>query len=368
MTQQRPVEVGTIATMLNDRIDVLVCELLPAGRQDGAEYCVGDVTGAPGDSLRVRLTGAKAGVWKDFGLDALPEHQGDALDLVAQVRFRGDKKLAIRWARGWLGLDAIDPNSIPAMQAEALQKRARRQEDASAAARKMRGRAQQLFLEALPFGNSPSEAYSLARGIDWRSLGHYPGSLRHHPGCWNVEAQRKLPCLLQAVVAADGAFLTVHRTWLERGRDGVWRKAPLADPKMTYSPYAGGCVHLWKGASGKRWAEAVPGEELVIGEGYEDVGTAVTACPEYRAAVAVSGSNMAGLVLPAAIKGVILLQQNEDNAAASSGWDRTIAAYHDRGLGVRVVDLPPAVKDINELQMMSRGDGRPDDLQGRVRA
>ena len=44
----------------------IVSYLLPQGKKTGSEWKAGSVTGEPGGSLSVRLTGAKAGVWKDF--------------------------------------------------------------------------------------------------------------------------------------------------------------------------------------------------------------------------------------------------------------------------------------------------------------
>ena len=85
----RPVhDIRAIVGMLAQRIDDLVVELLPAGRRDGAEWRCGSVAGEPGQSLGVHLRGAKAGIWADF---SSPQDRGDALDLVAAVRFGGDK-------------------------------------------------------------------------------------------------------------------------------------------------------------------------------------------------------------------------------------------------------------------------------------
>lgn len=57
-----------------------ICRLLlPNGKKDGKEWRVGDVSGSEGKSLGVRLTGNKAGQWKDFN----EGHGGDLLDLWA---------------------------------------------------------------------------------------------------------------------------------------------------------------------------------------------------------------------------------------------------------------------------------------------
>ena len=55
--------------------------LLPGGKKHGPELKCGSVTGEPGNSLSVRLTGPKAGVWRDFSAGI----GGDLLDLFVAV-------------------------------------------------------------------------------------------------------------------------------------------------------------------------------------------------------------------------------------------------------------------------------------------
>ncbi|HFD87704.1 MAG TPA: bifunctional DNA primase/helicase [Gammaproteobacteria bacterium] len=77
-----------------------ICRLLlPNGKRQGQEWCVGSVQGEAGESLKVHLTGTKAGMWRDFAAD----HGGDLLDLLAAVRGLsiGD---AIRDAKVHLGI------------------------------------------------------------------------------------------------------------------------------------------------------------------------------------------------------------------------------------------------------------------------
>lgn len=56
--------------------------LLPKGRRVGGEWKAGSVSGEEGQSLSVRVTGAKRGVWRDFAA----EQGGDLLDLWATCR------------------------------------------------------------------------------------------------------------------------------------------------------------------------------------------------------------------------------------------------------------------------------------------
>jgi putative DNA primase/helicase len=88
-----------IARALADRIAALTSDLLPNGHREGQEWCVGNVRGEPGSSLKIRLTGKKAGVWSDFAAG----EAGDALDLVRAV-LGIDMAGALRWARRWLGI------------------------------------------------------------------------------------------------------------------------------------------------------------------------------------------------------------------------------------------------------------------------
>lgn len=60
----------------------IVPYLLPQGKRASGEWKAGSTNGEPGQSLSVRLTGAKAGVWSDFSTG----ERGDVLDLWAAVR------------------------------------------------------------------------------------------------------------------------------------------------------------------------------------------------------------------------------------------------------------------------------------------
>ena len=56
--------------------------LLPGGKRHAGEWKAGSLSGEAGQSLSVRLSGAKAGVWSDFASG----DKGDILDLWAKVR------------------------------------------------------------------------------------------------------------------------------------------------------------------------------------------------------------------------------------------------------------------------------------------
>lgn len=67
--------------MANDAAGIAAF-LLPRGKKASGEWKAGSVAGDEGQSLSVRLTGAKRGVWRDFAAD----EGGDLLDLWAATR------------------------------------------------------------------------------------------------------------------------------------------------------------------------------------------------------------------------------------------------------------------------------------------
>lgn len=69
--------VSDLSSQLVVRIEELAPMLLPGGRRHGNEWICGDLSGAPGDSLKVTMTGGHAGQWRDWATD---DH-GDLVDL-----------------------------------------------------------------------------------------------------------------------------------------------------------------------------------------------------------------------------------------------------------------------------------------------
>lgn len=88
-----------LARALAERAEDVCRYLLPNGRRVGHEWKVGSVDGEAGDSLGVRLTSEKAGLWADFGGD----ESGDLIGLWKAVR-RVDVATACREAEDWLGI------------------------------------------------------------------------------------------------------------------------------------------------------------------------------------------------------------------------------------------------------------------------
>ena len=330
-----------LAGALGQRAPTLAAELLPHGRREGHEWRCGSLTGEAGKSLAVHLSGSRAGVWSDFASG----EAGDALDLVAAVRCGGSIKDAIAWARTWLGQP---DRPIPASVANASQRPSAPQEDDDQAARRRKALA--LFLAAPEgIGGTPAAAYLAGRGIDLAAFGRAPRALRCHPDAWCGEVRRGLPAMLAAITNGQGQHVATHRTWLVRDTARHWTKAPLQEAKKTLGSYSGGFIPLQRGATARPLRGARDGETVAIAEGIETALSVAIACPELRVLSAVSLGNMARIVLPVAVRTVILCADNDgpNNASAARGLAEAVARFSTEGRQVRVA-RPPIGKDFND--------------------
>jgi twinkle protein len=93
-----------IAQRLAAEASSIASYLLPGGKKAGPEWKAGSISGEEGNSLSVRLTGVKAGVWKDFQSG----ESGDLLDLWAAVR-GGSISEALAEAKQYLGVKDTMP-------------------------------------------------------------------------------------------------------------------------------------------------------------------------------------------------------------------------------------------------------------------
>lgn len=392
------VSYSAVVQGLTARIEELCRTLIPLGRRDGPEWIDAHrAQGGLGDSLRVHLQPPRRGVWCHFADGGRPA-RGDALDLVAYILYRGDKRQAFVWARNWLGWDAAAPPAHELRAAAAADAAAqRRAAERDGALRRL---ALRTWLEAQEsLAGTPAAAYLRGRGIDLAALGRQPRALRFHPRCpyfaWSAAAgrhveQSRWPAIVAAVSGAgggEGSFLACHRTYLQLRPDGTVGKAPLAgDVKKVLGRFKGGAIALWKGrlpngvrgkalaalaaADGAAWTDPATGEVherhannwISFAEGVEDGLTVPVGDPARRVAAAVSVGNLANIDLPDAIRHVtVMLQADEGNGQVAAALARATARWHGEGRAVYVVPPPPGFDDINDL---ARGGDGPDGLPG----
>lgn len=88
-----------VSYRLAQEAEAIAGMLLPNGKRQGPEWVAGSVQGEAGDSLKVRISGNKAGVWKDFAEGS----GGDLIDLWAATRSMSLKE-AFDEARQYLGI------------------------------------------------------------------------------------------------------------------------------------------------------------------------------------------------------------------------------------------------------------------------
>lgn len=93
-----------VSQMLAQRAQDVAMKLLPNGKKHGTEWCAGDIYGNAGESLKVHLTGEKAGVWCDFATG----ERGDLLDLWAMSNMIPIAD-ALRHACNYLGVKSPTP-------------------------------------------------------------------------------------------------------------------------------------------------------------------------------------------------------------------------------------------------------------------
>lgn len=349
------IPISDIVDMLSDRIRGLAVELLPNGVKEGHEWRCGGLGGEKGRSLAVHLSSPRAGIWADFCTD----EKGDALDLVAAVKFGGDKTEAIKWAKGWLGLDGTDPKSLKVTQAAI----ARRDDDqdAQADAEKKRAAAFSIFLSAQErIEGTPVDGYLRGRGLNLTGLGFGMGALRYAPDLWNSESKRKWDAMVATIVGPAGKQISVHRTWLARQSTGDWGKAPLDKPKMVLGSFTGGFIPLWKGividpSTGE--VKKNPPLSRVksacwvdMTEGVEDGISVILANPALRVIAAVSLGNWANIRLPEQVEGVVLWQQNDaPGSKAAMQFEKVVDHFRRDGKRVRLARAPEGIKDPNDV-------------------
>ena len=107
-------------------IGSLLGEWFPNGVVDGHEFCIGSRSGEAGKSMRVRMTGAKAGYWSDFSSDG--DAGRDLIGLYAYIENISQGKACAAIARQ-LGIELTDSNSTKPVKPIAQREPAHAQAD-----------------------------------------------------------------------------------------------------------------------------------------------------------------------------------------------------------------------------------------------
>ena len=302
-----------VAAALGARAEEVCRRYLPHGRRHGRYWTAGDIRGARGRSLFVRLTPPGIpGKWTDA---ATGEH-GDLLDLIRIASGAGSLRAALAEARAFLSLP---PMPLPA-NADSY--------DRTEAARR-------LWQRCRAIDGTHAETYLRARGID---RCRFP-ALRFHPALYYRDGVvvRRLPALVAAVTGADGerpgrAVITgVHRTWLD---STLPAKAPVARPRKALGRVHGLAV---------RFGDPAPGT-LLVGEGIETVLSLVTAMPDTVAAAALSAGSLGAFAPSPGLARLVIARDNDpDGERAAERLARRCARA-----GVAAQVIVPEGADFND--------------------
>ena len=268
-----------VAAALGARAEEVCRRYLPHGRKHGRYWTAGDVHGARGRSLFVRLAPpGTPGKWTDA---ATGEH-GDLLDLIRIASGAGSLRAALAEARVFLSLPpaSLDGGSDSYDRTEA---------------------ARRLWQRCRAIDGTHAEAYLRARAIH---RCRFP-ALRFHPALFHRDGGvRRLPALVAAVTGAaeersgHAAICGVHRTWLDPSRPA---KAPVARPRKALGRVHGLAV---------RFGDPAPAT-LLVGEGIETVLSIVTAMPDTVAAAALSAGSLGAFAPPPGLARLVVARDND---------------------------------------------------------
>ena len=299
---------AAIAAALGERAEAVCRRYLPHGRKQGRYWVAGDLDGASGRSLYVRLAGpGTPGKWTD----AAQGSHGDLLDLIRHRSRAPTLRAALDEARVFLAL----PAAPAAGEGDAY--------DAAKAARR-------LWQRCRAIDGTHAERYLHARGLARCRF----AALRFHPELRYREGStvRRLPALVAAVTGDDGAVTGVQRTWLDARAPA---KADVATPRKALGSIYGRAV---------RFGTPADGASLLVGEGIETVLSLVTAVPEVKAAAALSAGSLGAFAPPPGVARLVIARDNDiEGEQAAMRLARRCARA-----GVAVCVVVPEGDDFND--------------------
>ncbi len=313
------VNAARVAAALAGRAEEVCRRYLPHGRRSGRYWIAGDIHGARGRSLFVRLAPpGTPGKWTD---SAEGTH-GDLLDLVRIASGASSLRAALAEARAFLSLPPIPAPTGPDNH------------DRTEAARR-------LWRRCRAIDGTHAEAYLRARAID---RCRFP-ALRFHPALLHRDdgGVRRLPALVAAVTGAagehpgpgehpgHGTLTGVHRTWLDPQRPA---KAAVARPRKALGRVHGHAVRFGDPAT----------RTLLVGEGIETVLSVVTALPDTVAAAALSAGSLGAFAPPPGHARLVIARDNDpEGERAAERLARRCARA-----GVAAIVLTPDGDDFND--------------------
>lgn len=320
-------DASDLARRLGREAEAVCRHYLALGRRQGNYWQVGDVRGAPGRSMFVRLhrtAKGPAGKWSDA---ATGEH-GDLLDVIRETLCLTDFKDVVEEACRFLSLPRPVPESeLP----EGMQ-------DGQPAPSGSPEAARRLFAMAQPTAGTIAETYLRNRGI---TAFNETSALRFHPRCYYSRDEsgptEGLPAMIASVTDLAGRQTGAHRTWLAPDGSG---KAAVDLPRKAMGHLLGSGVRFGKSE-----------DVLAAGEGLETVLSVRTVLPRLPSLAALSAGHLGAILFPDGLKRLYILRDRDP--AGDRARDTLIARTVEEG--IEAVALTPVLRDFNEdLQHLGR--------------
>jgi hypothetical protein len=175
---------------------------------------------------------------------------------------------------------------------------------------------------------TPVAAYLAGRGLTLP----VPLSLRYAPALRRPDGTSG-PAMLGRIDDIDGRLIGITRTWIARGPDGVWRRRDRA----MLGRAKGGAARL-----------APAAETLLVGEGIETCLAAMqaTGLPAWAA---LSTSGMTALILPGAVRDVVIAADQDRSGAGERAARNAAARWRAEGRRVRIYISPRLGEDVADL-------------------
>ena len=305
---------AAVAAALAERAEAVCRHYLPHGRRQGRYWVAGDLDGARGRSLYVRLAPpGTPGRWTD----AAEGTHGDLLDIVRHRTAAPTLRAALAEARAFLALPAARATASDAPY------------DSAQAARR-------LWRRCRAIDGTHAERYLLARGLArcrFAALRFHP-ALRYREGASVI----RLPALVAAVTGSDGLITGVQRTWLDPRSPA---RAGVAAPRKALGRVYGHAVRFGR-----------PADVLLVGEGIETVLSVVTAVPDITAAAALSAGSLGAFAPPPGVARLVIARDNDPEGERAG--DRL--ARRCARAGVAATVIVPEGGDFNDdLVALGRG-------------
>jgi putative DNA primase/helicase len=152
--------------------------------------------------------------------------------------------------------------------------------------------------------------------------------------CWHDLERALYSAMIARVDDVDGNMTAVQQTFLLPGCSG---KAPIDQPRLSLGPVKGGAV---------RFAPVSP--LLMIAEGVETALSAMQAC-DLPAWATLSNVGIQNLVLPAAVREVIILADHDNNGVGQRSARIAGPRLVREGRKVRIALPPDPGTDFNDI-------------------